>query len=96
MPTKEELETWVWPDYFEPHPRVDKSKPRTGTNRKLKTLINKAKEQGIIIAAELNKFEDIVEGGFYIYDLNLCKRLTPKFRTTIKCVEILPDFMESK
>lgn len=96
MPTKEELESWVWPDYFEPYPRVDKCKPRVGINRKLKSLLAKAKEQGIIINAELKKFEEEVEGGFYIYNLNLCKRLTPKFRTVSKCVEILPDFLESK
>ena len=87
---------WKYPAQFEAHPRIDKCKPRTGNTRKLRGLINKAKSQGIVIASELVKFEENVTGSFYIYNLELSKRLTPKFRTVNECIDVLEDFIEAK
>lgn len=94
-PSREEIESWKWPRYFEPFLRPDKCKPRSGETRKLRGLLKRAKEQNIVIIAELDKFEDYTKGRHYVYNLETKERLTPKFRTASECLDILADFLET-
>ena len=89
-------EKWIYPEHFEPRLRRSKPKTRSGETRKMKNLLKKAREQGFIIKADFSKFEEDVSAKHYIYDVNLDKRLTPKFRTAKECMDILPDFMRNE